>query len=202
MRKLALLLALLLLAGLTSALPVQAAPVLSELPTPLAAVADEEEGEAEESEDEEAEADEEEACEFEEEEFCEEEEAARKSKAKGKGGELGEECLLKNASAAVTANPGKRRLRLTIHYRTLKPATVNIEALLRSPKGTVYLGNDHARFRRSGVYRDTYELAEKQMKKAVTAREFEIELHAVNTPPSCKVELSAHRGGARKLSWS
>jgi hypothetical protein len=207
MRNLQLLLVLLLLSVLLGAASVQAAapaaPGDSVTRLPLV---DEEEPEADdepEDEDEEAEDAAEDAqierelCE-EDPDFCEEEDEGN---GKGKG-KKGGECLLKKASATVTANPGKRRLRLTVHYKTLKPATVNVEALLRSNKGVVYLGNEHARFRRSGVYRDTYELPEKQMKKAVAAREFEVEVHAVNTPPSCAVELSAHRNGAKKLSWS
>jgi len=200
MRKLPLLLALLLLSVLLAAASAHA----SLLPIPVQpqtlVAPDEEEAEASEAEDEEAE--EEESCvveEIEEEEFCEEE---AEPQGKSKGRDKGDECLLKNASAAVTANPGKRRLRLTVHYRTLKPTAVNVEASLLGPKGTVHLGTSHARFRRSGVYRDTFELAEKQMKKALTAREFSVDLRVVNAPPSCGVELSAHRGSARKLSWS
>lgn len=197
MRNLPLLLALLLLAALGTAGAASASP----LPTPLQPAPvflEGEENEAEEPEEAEDTAEdaqiEREICE-EDPELCEEE-PAPKNKAKD------DACLLKKASATVTANPGKRRLRLTVRYRTLKPAAVNVEALLRSAKGVVYLGNEHARFRRSGVYRDTFQLPEKQMKKAVTAREFEVELQVVNTPPSCRVELNAHRGGAKKLIWS
>jgi hypothetical protein len=192
MRKLPLLLALLLFAVLATAIPAQAAlPADPELPSSLAGPAEEEEGEAEEAEDEEAEASEDEECVFEEGEwlFCDEEEpAAKQDKGKSKG--MDDECLLKNAKADVTVNPGKRRLRLSVHYRTWKPATVTVEAVLRGVKGAVHLGTDHARFRRSGVYRDTYELAEKQMKKALAAREVEVELHVVNTPSSCAIELT------------
>jgi hypothetical protein len=201
MRNLPLLLALLLLSVLLAAASTHAStgPVPAEPLAPLLAEAEEEDegeeaDEGDETEDPAEDAQiEREICE-EEPELCEEEPGNDKGKGDG--------CLLKKASATVTANPGKRRLRLSVHYKTLKPATVNVEALLRSAKGVVYLGNEHARFRRSGVYRDTYELAEKQMKKAAAAREFEVELHVVNTPPSCRVELSAHRSGAKKLLWS
>ncbi|HEU4598650.1 MAG TPA: hypothetical protein VFS26_02780 [Solirubrobacterales bacterium] len=162
------------------------------------ALLEEEEAEEEEAEEEaeesEAEAEEEEECEPEEGEPCEE--------APAPGQQTNDECLLKKASAIVTANPGRGRLRLTVRYRTLKPATVLVEASLQGSKGVLYLGNDHARFRRSGVYRDTFALAEKKMKKALAARQFSVELQVVNTPPSCRVELTAHRDGARKLSWS
>lgn len=198
MRKLPLLLVLLLLSVLLAAATAQASLLPSaNPPAPIFLAEPEEEDEAEEPEEAEDTAEdaqiEREICE-EDPELCEEEGPGNSKKA--------DQCLLKKASATVTANPGKRRLRLTVHYKTLKPATVNVEALLRSAKGVVYLGNEHARFRRSGVYRDTFQLPEKQMKKAVTAREFEVELQAVNTPPSCRVELNAHRGGAKKLIWS
>lgn len=184
------LLVLLLFAALATAIPAQAAlPSVAEPPAPLAGPAEEEEDEAEEAEEEEAEASEDEECIFEEGEwlFCDEEEPVGRE---GKSKAVDDECLLKSAKADVSVNPGKRRLRLSVHYRTWKPATVTVEAILRGVKGAVYLGSDHARFRRSGVYRDTYELAEKQMKKALAAREVEVELHVVNTPPSCAVELT------------
>jgi hypothetical protein len=187
MRNLPLLLVLLLLSVLLSAASAQAALLPVPAPTLPFAAADEEEAEAAEAEDEEAE-DEEEFCtiEEEEEELCDEEELA----PKGKGKDKVEECLLQSAKAAITANPGKRRLRLTVHYRTLKPATVNVKASLQGPKGAVRLGTEHARFRRSGVYRDTFSLPEKQMKKALAARDFSVELSVVNAPATCDVELT------------
>jgi hypothetical protein len=197
MRKLPLLLVLLLLSVLLAAASVQASP----LPVPVqpaeVLLDEEEEGEAEESgaEEEVVEAEEEECTpEYKELELCEEEPSGQAKKD--------DECLLEKASATVTANPGKRRLRLTVHYKTLKPATVNVEASLRGSKGGAFLGNDHARFRRSGVYRDTFALPEKKMNKALAARDFKVELQVVNTPPSCRVELTAHRDGAKKLRWS
>jgi hypothetical protein len=199
MRNLPLLLALLLLSVLLGAVAAQASP-LPTLPQPAPVfLAAEEEDEEVENEDEEAEDPAEEAeiereiC-AEDPELCEEEDEGK--------GKQGDECLLKKTSATVSVNPGKRRLRLTVHYRTLKPGTVNVEASLRGPKGALFLGSDHTRLRRSGVYRDTFELPEKKMKKALAARDFEVKLQAVNTPPSCQVELSAHRDGAKKLLWS
>lgn len=186
MRNLPLFLVLLLVSVLGTAATAQASLLpLGDQIRPLVS----EEAETEEAEDEELELDEEVCVTDEEleEEFCEEEEAEPKGKDKSKGDD---ECLLKSAKASLIANPGKQRLRLTVHYKTLKPATVSVEATLESPKGTVHLGTDHARFRRSGVYRDNYQLAERQMKKAATARGFSVELHVVNTPPSCRVELT------------
>lgn len=182
MRTLPLLLVILLLSLLTAAASAPAALLPQPVQvTPLLAP-EEEEAEAEESETEE-EADEEEGCEAEEDEACEEEEEPKR-KAKD------DSCLLKSASAAVSVNPGKQRLRLTIHYRTWKPAGVSVEAVLRGVKGAVHLGTSHARFRRSGVYRHTFELAEKQTKKALAAREVSVDLQALNTPPSCRLHIT------------
>jgi hypothetical protein len=196
MRQRPLLLVLLLLSVLVAAASVQASPLpLVAQPAPFASVEDEED-EAEEDEWDDSEWEEAEFCEpgEAEEELCEEEEPAPKAKGKKKG----DECLLKGAKAAVTANPGKRRLRLTIHYRTWKPATVSVEASLQGPKGAVHLGTDHARFQRSGVYRDTYELPEKRMKKALAANGFTVDLHVVNTPPSCSLELTGASRRAKR----
>lgn len=207
MRKLPLLFVLLLLSLLLAATSAQASLLPLGGKTPPAVAFAEEEPEEEEEEEEEEEGDAEDAAEEEEiereicaedPELCEEDESERNQ---GKGKKNGD-CLLKKASATVTANPGKGRLRLTVRYKTLKPATVNVEASLRGPKGVLFLGNEHSRFRLSGVYRDTFQLPDKKMKKALAARDFKVELQAVNTPPSCRVELTAQRDGAKKLIWS
>ncbi|HEX8050314.1 MAG TPA: hypothetical protein VF504_02500 [Solirubrobacterales bacterium] len=190
MRKLPLLLALLLLSVLLTAASAQAsfAPTPAP-PQPFAAV-DDEEDEAEEDE-----AEESEDCVIEDEEdvqLCAEIAEEEREEAEE------EQCVLDAAKAAVTVNPGKRRLRLTVHYKTLKPATVDVEASLQGPKGAVHLGTEHARFRRSGTYRDTFTLPEKQMKKALAAREFSVDLHVVNAPASCGLELTGASPRARR----
>lgn len=183
MRKLPLLLAFLLLALLGTAVAAQAAilPQPGQLTAPFAAE-DEEEAEAEASDADEDELDAEEACDPEE-ELCEEEEQP-------KGRSKDDACLLKDATAAVSVNPGRQRLRLIVRYRTWKPAGVSVEAILRGVKGAVYLGTSHTHFRRSGVYRDTYELAEKETRRALAAREVSVDLQAINTPPSCRLHLT------------
>jgi hypothetical protein len=197
MRKLSLLGALLLLVLLGAASSSHAAllPVPAQ-GTALLGFEEEEETDAEELEAEEAE-DEEEACEFEEDEFCDEE--AEDVGPKGtdqdgrkadQGGGGADGCLLKSARAAVSVNPGKRRLRLTVHYRARKPASVSVEAVLRGVDGAVHLGTRHARFRRSGVYRDTYELAEKQTRRALAAREVSVDLEVVDSSPPCRLHLT------------
>lgn len=192
MRKLPLLLALLLISLFAAAGPARALSVPAAPPIPAGEEAEEtEEGE-------EAEGDESEACETdpEEGESCEEAaEAAEEAAA-------AEECVIEDATATVAANPGNDTVRLTIHYKALKPTAVAIDARLRGSKGGLHLGADRARFHRAGVFHDSFGLSRKEMVRALAAREFAIELHAVNTPAYCRMQLTAHRGGGRKLLWS
>jgi hypothetical protein len=187
MHKLPFLLVISLLALLAVALPAQASLLAQPAEVvPLVAPDDEADEFGEPADEEDGEA--EEACEADEEGVCEEDEEDEEPRGKRKAEEDG--CLLKGANAAVSVNPGKRRLRLSVHYRTWKPASVSVEAALRGVKGAVYLGTSHTYFRRSGVYRDTFELAEKQTKKALAAREVSVDLQALNSPPSCGLHLS------------
>jgi hypothetical protein len=142
----------------------------------------------------------EEECEW----FVEEGENCAEATKKAEAEELAEaeECVLADATAAVTVNPGNDTVRLTIHYKTYKPSAVAVDSRLRGNKGGLHLGASHARFRRAGVFHDSFGLNEKEMTRALTAREYAIELRAVNTPPSCALHLTTHRGGARKLLWS
>lgn len=181
-----LLLSLMLLAAATSAhaleLPLGGGPL-------TALAADEESGDDETGGGEGGEeGDEGEACTAEEaeDEPCEEE----------GGGEAAEECLLEEADAAVVATPGNDRVRLTVRYRALEPTAVNVDAGLRGSKGSLHLGNERVRFRRTGVYRDSFSLGPKQMPKALAAREFEIHLRAVGSPADCRLDL-ATRGSRR-----
>jgi hypothetical protein len=184
MRKLPLLLALSLLALLGAAIPAQAGLLAQAADmVPLVAPEDEADEGGDPADEEDGEV--EEACESDEEEVCEEDEEPRGRQRAEEDG-----CLLKDASAAISVNPGKRRLRLSVRYRTWKPASVSIEAALRGVKGAVYLGTSHTHFRRSGVYRDTFALAEKQTKKALAAREVNVDLQVVDGPPSCGLHLT------------
>lgn len=189
MRKLPLLLVLLLISLFAVAGPARALSVPS-LPIP----AGEEAEENEEAEGEEDETEQSEACglDTEEGESCEEAEEMVEA----------EECVIEDATATVAANPRNDTVRLSIHYRALRPAAVAIDSKLRGTKGGLHLGASHARFRRAGVFHDSFGLSKKEMVRALAAREFAIELHAVNTPAYCRMELTAHRGGGRKLLWS
>lgn len=188
MRKLPLPLIVALLALLVFAAPTPA----STLPEILAAAAGEEAEESEldgelEIETEEGEMDDEEGCEFADEEDCEETEE-------------GEECILEAATARVTPRPDNNTVLLSIRYEALAPAAIAIDAQLRGSRGRLRLGTDHARFRRAGVFRDNFALSERGMERALGAREFDVELQALNTPRYCRLNLNgAPRRAKRSL---
>lgn len=210
MRKLPLLLVVLLVL-LAAAEPAQA---LSVPPSPLTLPGEEEGEEPEEETGEEpelegedeseeparpAESDEEE-CEW----FVEEGENCAEATKKAETEERAEaeECVLKDATATVAANPGNNTVRLTIRYAAYKPSAVAVDSRLRGNKGGLHLGSSHARFRRAGVFHDSFGLSKKEMARALAAREFAIDLRAVNTPASCALHLTASRGGGHKRLWS
>lgn len=191
MRKLPLLLVLLLISLFAVAGPARALSVPPSPPILFDEEAEEnEEGEEAENESEECEVDPDEG------ESCEEAEEAVEEEA------AAEECVIEDATAKVAASPGNDTVRLTIHYRAFAAAAVTIDSKLRGSKGSLHLGSSHTRFRRAGVFHDSFGLSAKEMAKATAAREFAIELHAVDTPASCRMELTAHRGASRKLLWS
>ncbi len=170
------------------------APALSLPLPPVQLAAPEEEAEAAEAEEEaESGGDEDETaeepfeCTIEDEEdvqLCAEIAAEEREEAKA------EECVLEDATARVAAHPGKGSVELKIRYRAAAPASVAIDTRLRGGKGSVHLGASHTRFRRSGVFRDTFVLGEKQMERALAARKFEVELQVVNTPRYCRLDLN------------
>ncbi|HET9197523.1 MAG TPA: hypothetical protein VFN92_04625 [Solirubrobacterales bacterium] len=101
-----------------------------------------------------------------------------------------EECVVEDASAKLAPHPGSDTVELAIRYESLAPAAVQIEARLRGPKGKLRLGADRAHLRRAGVYRKSFVLGEKAMDRALGARQFEVELQAVNTPRFCRLDLN------------
>lgn len=189
MRKLPYLLALLLLSLLLLAAAASAHALTLPPPaiqaSPFAGPPEEETEADEEGEGEESEADEGEDCGPEEDELCKEETEAE-----------AEECLLEDADASITAAPGAGEVRLRVHYRAFEPTVVVVDTRLRGSKGAFHLGTDRTRFRRAGVYRYSFNLGDKQMAKAVAAKEFEIDLYAVGTPADCEMHLST-RGPRR-----
>jgi hypothetical protein len=101
-----------------------------------------------------------------------------------------EECAIEDAIARVSANPGNDSVALTIRYEAIAPASVAIDARLHGNKGSIHLGASRTHFRRSGTFRNIFVLGEKRMERVLAAREFEIELKAVDTPRYCRLELN------------
>ncbi len=195
MRKLPFLLILCLIALFAVAAPATALTLPDVVGGP-AEPADEEADEAEDGDEGETEA-EEDGCTIEDEEdvqLCAEiAEEERES-------EEAEECVLEDATAKLAALPGNQTVQLVIHYEALAPTSVAIDARLRGPHGGLHLGAEHTHFRRGGVFRDNFVLGEKQMQRALAAREFTVTLQAVNTPRYCRFNLEgAPRRAKRPL---
>ena len=114
--------------------------------------------------------------------------------------EEAEECVIEDATAKLVPHPGNDTVELALRYEAFAPAAVAIEARLRGAKGKLRLGADHAHLRRAGVYRKTFVLSEREMERALGARQFEVELQALNTPRYCRLDLNgAPRRAKRSL---
>lgn len=204
MKRLPLLLILLLVSLLAVAGPARAFVVSSPSATPVSVAAAKEEDETEEEEDEgeeageddEAEEESPEACEDveteEDEELCEQEEEE----------EAAEECLLEDASATLIPSPAANRVKLVLRYHSFEPTSVALDTHLRGGKGALHLGADRARFQRKGVFHDSFKLADRAMDKALAARQFRVDLHAVGTPGYCALHLIGHHSSAQRLRSS
>jgi hypothetical protein len=188
MSKLALLLTLMLLSALAPAAVAQALS-LPVVPAELAAAANEagDEDEAGEEGELEAETEDEDGCTIEDEEDAQ---LCAEIAAEERESEEVEECLIEDATAKLVPHPGSDTVALAIHYESLAPAAVRVEAQLRGSKGRLRLGADRAHLRRAGVYRKSFVLSDKEMDRALGAREFEVELQAVNTPRYCRLDLN------------
>jgi hypothetical protein len=187
MRKLPLLFVL-LLASLTLAAAAASAHAPA-LPTPAQAPfasdddeieIDDEEGEDEDEGDGSDLDDEGEECEASDDDACEEDLDA----------EWAEDCVLADADASFTAAPGAGEVRLRVRYRAFEPSAVVVDARLRGARGALHLGTRRTRFGRAGVYRYSFDLGDKQMAKAVAAKDFEVSLYAVGTPADCELQLA------------
>jgi hypothetical protein len=206
MRKLPLLVFVLLLL-LAAAGP---APALS-VPSPATALseeAEELEGETDEADDE-AEADEPEdekedgeapgECTIEDEEdvqLCAEIAQEEKEEAEA------ERCVLESASAKVDASPSSGKVRLTVRYTTYRAAPFSFQYSLRGSKGGLHLGSAKASLGRTGTFHDVVRVSDRKMAKVLAAREFQIELRALQAPGSCRELLTVQRRGASRPHWS
>jgi len=166
-----------------------------------------------EAEDEWEEEGEEEECEWdaeEEELWCgdEREEALEEELEEGREEERARasECIVTGVDARVAAQPRRERLALTIRYKGTRRAAVAIAWRLRGAKGKLSLGSERARFSRAGTYRHFETgLRGKRMRKALAAREFRVEVRALNTPDHCKgdlaTRLASRRSGGAGPYW-
>ncbi len=116
------------------------------------------------------------------------------------------ECLLSSAEATVAAIPARDTLRLAVRYTARTPAAVKVEYWLRGGKGPLRLGEERQRFTRQGTFRATDRLTDPQMAKVIAARNFTVELQAVNTPRYCHryfdQKLTVKRTSGGGLTWS
>jgi hypothetical protein len=162
---------------------------------PLSLAADPEE------EDEELEEEELEVEECEEEEGDEEECEARIAADEGD-----DPCILRSAEATVSVLKAHDKVRLALRYTAEAPAVVSVEYGLRGRRGALKMGEETRRFGRSGVFRATETLTEAEMKKVNAAKEFDVRLHAVNTPRFCRSvfdrDLTARHGSAHGPVWT
>jgi hypothetical protein len=205
MRKLPLSLLVILLALLACSAPAQALSLPSILAAPEAAPDDDADEAETDDEDEAEDEDGSEECEVEDEEdvaLCAEIAEEEREEAEA------ERCVVEDATARLAARPGSHTVALIIRYEAAAPASVAIDARLRGSRGGLHLGAERTHFRRSGVYRDNFVLGEKQMERALGAREFTVALQAVNTPRYCRFNLEGaprrakrpHRAGGRGRS--
>ena len=165
-----------------------------------AQVADEEADELPSEEEWEAELEEE--CEVlgegegEEEEICEE--AAEESAPA--------DCILTGTKATVTAVPARSLVRLAVTYTARTAAAVRVELSLRGGRGPLRLGEDRARFGRTGTYRSSERLTERELGKVLAARSFIVDVGAINTPRGCHGlldrRLSVRRAIGGAVTWS
>ena len=117
-----------------------------------------------------------------------------------------QECVLSSVSATVSANPAKDTVRLVLRYSTAAPVAVGVALSLHGGKGSLNLGTDTARFGRSGVFRQTERLSDKETAKVVAARAFTVRVRAINTPSYCHRffdrRLNAKRTSSGRLRWT
>lgn len=121
------------------------------------------------------------------EERCEEEAEEREA-----GEEEAEECRIEDASATVSALPARNQVRLTVRYETFQPSVVAVDLRLRGGRGGLDLGTETVRFGRSGTLHGSRTLTDRQMARALAAREFTVGILAVNTPHFCQGRFDRH----------
>jgi hypothetical protein len=156
---------------------------------------------------EEFEAEEEGEEEFEAEE-CEEGEEGEEECEEGEeaGSEAPEECVLSSADATVFAFGAEDKVRLVIRYAALSPTVVAVDYGFHGSRGSLYLGQSQRHFGRTGVFSQTETLSEPQMARAMGAKDFAVQLYAVDAPHYCRHffdrQLTIRHAAPSGLIWS
>jgi hypothetical protein len=190
------LLAILLLAALLFVRQAEAATLASPGPIPVTVTGT---VESEEAEDEESEGEE-----------GEEEESEDEEEDEGPGTVgpllLPPECLLHTAEANVSASAARGVVRLTIHYTSYTPTSVNVDYWLKGSKGSLQLGETKRHFGRQGVIHAEEHVSDHAMSKVLAARAFIVQLGITGAPSSCDrystQHLTTKHGGDGHATWS
>jgi hypothetical protein len=119
-------------------------------------------------------------------------EAEAEDEAEEDGPAAPDECLLTSAEATVFASGAQDKLRLVVRYRAVAPALVAVNYGLHGSRGSLYLGEIKQQFGKSGVFRQTEILSEAQMAKTAGARDFTVQLYALQAPRYCRHYLDRH----------
>ncbi len=134
---------------------------------------------------------------------CEEEDE------EGTDGELAiapAECFVRTTAATIATDPANDTVRLSLRYTTWTPATVSVSYRLLGGKGGLALGHATKHFGKQGVLKLTASLTDAEMVRATAAHEFDIAVHAVNSPGYCgKIfaqQLSAHKAVGKGRLWT
>jgi hypothetical protein len=214
--RLALLTGLFLVVALVAALgfsraagaaPAPAGSAFSGLPTVFVAPEAEDEEEFEESEESAAECAEEAQEEVAEgepvETGCEE---SGEEEAEGDLAIAPAECFVRTTAATIATDPANDTVRLSLHYTSWTPATVSVSYRLLGGKGGLTLGHATKHFGKKGVLNLTADLTDAEMVRAAAAQEFDVAVHAVNSPGYCgKIfaqQLSAHKADGKRRVWT
>lgn len=188
------------------AAPAPSGAAFSGLPTAFAQPEDEEEEEFEEGEESAAE------CALEaQEEIAEGEpvETGCEGDEEEGEGELGiapSECFVRTTAATIATNPAADTVRLSLRYTAWSPASVSVSYRLLGGKGALTLGHATKHFGKKGVLKLTANLTDVEMQRAAAAHEFDVAVHAVNSPGYCgKIfaqRLSANKAVGKGRVWT
>ena len=102
------------------------------------------------------------------------------------------ECLLSSAQATVFASSAQDKVRLVVRYTAASPTTAVIDFGLHGSKGSLFLGESKKQLLEAGVIRQTVVLSEPQMDKATAAKDFTVQLYAVQAPHFCRHYFDRH----------